>query len=292
MRFKLPFSERQKPPPELLTEKIAPPLRNQIIHIWDETSSCLPLGTWQGLEKQIAKEAGLMGLGYGADPFERIASYFQQCPSHEMAVDVFETVFSEFHSLSKSKQTYPAHQTAITEALAELNARLRHHGIAYRFEDGQIFKVSDDYVHREVTLPALNLLGTSGFEAARDEFLSAHKHFKEGSFREAATIAGHSFESTLKSICKERKISVDAKATVKHLVPAIKNAGLLDNRSGYPVEQIATILQSTITIRNTEGVGHGRGPDGIEVPERLAAYTLHNAAAAIVFLIRSHKEVD
>lgn len=51
-------------------------------------------------------------------------------------------------------------------AIEELNQRFQEHNIGYQFQNGQLMKQTDQYVHEEVVLPALTLLMDPQFRGA------------------------------------------------------------------------------------------------------------------------------
>jgi hypothetical protein len=91
--------------------------------------------------------------------------------------------------------------TAPGEAIEELNERFRRAGFGYRLERGKIVRVDSEFMHQEVTLPALTLLSDSRFAGADQEFRNAHDHLKAGEFKDCAVDALNALESTMKAIC-------------------------------------------------------------------------------------------
>ncbi len=52
--------------------------------------------------------------------------------------------------------------------------------------------------------------------------------------------------------------------------------------------QLASLMEGIATVRNRMG-GHGQGSAPVEIPDYVAAYALHLAAANIVLLVEAHK---
>jgi hypothetical protein len=98
------------------------------------------------------------------------------------------------------------------EAIAELNYRLRERGVGYQYENGVMIRMDSQFVHAEITKKALSLLSSQQFSGAEDEFLSAHKHYREGDHKDAIVDAGASFESTMKCICDALGWTYDKKS--------------------------------------------------------------------------------
>ncbi len=161
----------------------------------------------------------------------------------------------------------------------ELNQRFREHGVGYQLEQGRIVPMSSDLLHQEAVRPALQLLSAAPFQAAGQEFLTAHEHYRHGRHEEALVAACKAFESTLKIILKARRIPFEAdKSTAKALVSLAQTHNLVP---AYVAEQQ---LMGVATLRN-KLAGHGQGEAVRHVDEAYVRYALHLAAAAIVFLV-------
>ena len=106
------------------------------------------------------------------------------------------------------------------------------------------------------------------------------------------TWALKSFESTLKIICEQRNWAFAGKGQAKDLIDAVFKNELIDPIRQSEFGALRSTLESGApTGRNRLG-GHGQGSDPITVPGYLAAYVLHQTAAAIVFLVEAHKAKD
>jgi hypothetical protein len=86
------------------------------------------------------------------------------------------------------------------EGLAELNERFLRSGVGYQFENGEIIRVDSQYVHAEVVKETLRLVSEPGFEEANAEFMTAHRHLREGNLRDCNTAALRATENILKVI--------------------------------------------------------------------------------------------
>lgn len=82
------------------------------------------------------------------------------------------------------------------------------------------------YVHSEVIKPALALLSEDVFAAANEEFLKAHRHYREGSYKDCVVAANRAFETTLKSICRERGWAFNPGDRASELVTLVRNQAL------------------------------------------------------------------
>ena len=167
----------------------------------------------------------------------------------------------------------------------EFNNRFKEHGIGCCFtDDGQIIRIDSEYIHSEVVRPALRILGRRQYEGAREEFLKAHEHHRNGNAKEALNECLKSLESVMKSICDKRGWLYDERATASKLIDICFKNDLVPSFWQSQFDALRSVLKSGApTARNKLG-GHGQGATPKPVPGYVAAYALHMTAAAIVFL--------
>ena len=176
-------------------------------------------------------------------------------------------------------------------AIAELNHRFLEHSIGYQYQGGQIIQIDSLYLHHEVVEPAITLLHDGGFQGALQEFMVAHRHYREQKYKEAIAASGNAFESTMKTICDKRGWDYNPKrATASALIETLFNNDLIPSELKNHFTSLRAALESGLpTVRNQAGRGaHGQGATPVDVPDYLAAYCLHLAAANIVLLIEAH----
>jgi AbiJ N-terminal domain 4 len=170
-------------------------------------------------------------------------------------------------------------------AIGELNYRLREGGVGYQFEGGQIIRVDSEFIHSEIVVTTLKLLNRAGFEGAEQEFRESHAHYRSGNLREAVSCSGNAFESAMKSICKIRTWEYNSGARASDLLKILRAKGLFPDYLDNSFDQLLAILKSGLPeVRNNSG-SHGAGPEPLKVPQHVAAYAVHLAAANIVFLV-------
>jgi hypothetical protein len=175
-----------------------------------------------------------------------------------------------------------------SEGLAELNQRFLRAGVGYQFENGQIIRVDNQYVHEEIVKEALRLLREPDFGEANTEFMKAHRHLREGSLRDCSTAALRAMENVLKVICDARGWTYQKRDTVKRLVAIVCGEGLFpDYLGGYLDNLIGAMKAGVPKIRDRQG-GHGAAPGDDPVPDHIAAFALHLTAANIVMLVKAH----
>ncbi len=175
------------------------------------------------------------------------------------------------------------------EAIAALNERFEQHHIGYEFVDGQLIKKDSQFIHAEVTKPALNLLHDMNFRGASDEFLKAQDHYRYGRYKESIVEALKAFESTMKSIYDARRWSYSATGTAATLIGVAFTNELIPSYLQSQFTALRGVLESGVPTARNRTSGHGQGSEVTEVPPYLAAYILHLTAANIVFLVNSHK---
>ncbi|MCB0067613.1 MAG: hypothetical protein KDD77_10700 [Caldilineaceae bacterium] len=186
----------------------------------------------------------------------------------------------------------------LTAAIDRLNEVFSEHDLGYQFVvtevggtyDGFIVRSGDDYIHQEAVKPAITILHGAGYDGPLQEFLEAHQELRRGKHKSAANEALKALESTMKSICRDRGIPDFEQATATKLIKLLVDNNVIPKESESFFGGVRTVLESgTPTIRNRQS-GHGQGPQVVEMCDYSAAFALNIAAAAIVFLVSSHRD--
>jgi len=255
--------------------------RVQIVHILRDARM---KHLWEHIKNQLCKELGVFYIGSAGvyeDPETQCEDYFLNTPEKQ-ALDFIDFAF---HVLKNQGSDYYA-----DEAIKELNYRFKQNSIGYEFAGNELIRINSKYLHSEVVKPAILLLNEAGFEGASAEFLSAHKHYREGTYKEAIADALKAFESTLKTICSKKKWSYAPTDPAKKLIDTIFENKLLPDYLLSHFTALRSSLESgLLTLRNRTS-GHGQGEGVVELPEYFAAYALHLAATNIVFLVRAYEQ--
>ncbi len=209
----------------------------------------------------------------------------------EEALDVIEFTFRYIvEDLLDSNQRHRSFSLTPSEAVEELNTRFREHSVGFQFVDSQIILMSSDFLHAEVIKPVLLLLNDSDFEGAHEEFHNAHRHYRDGLYKECLTECLKSFESTIKSIATLRGWSFDPKSAAKSLVQiCVENELLPPYIIDTQITHFRLLLESVAIPRN-KNAAHGQGPVVVEAPEYIARYGLNLTGTSILLLIDAHKE--
>ena len=220
-----------------------------------------------------------------------MVNFFLNIEVTEKAIDVIEL---SFQSIDPNVYGYNVNVTP-RDAIDELNRRFHDHGVGYRYESGQIFRVDSEFIHSEAMKPALKMLSDSMYEGANAEFLSAHKHYRSKRYKGCVNDCLKSFESCLKAICDKWYWDYDkTRDTVNRLVKIVFDNELIPSFMESHFSGLISGLRSTLesgvpTVRN-KLAGHGQGSQIVDVPDHIAAYVLHLTASNILLLTRADAE--
>jgi hypothetical protein len=287
-------------------ETVPPPLRVQLRQILADTlgepsgydemsgeSSTNPL--WDLTRKTLIREFGRVSLSNQLDGFGDVSPFILSCTTDEF-LDVVEVAFwvSEKHEADQpyANSTRAAQfriQTSTDDARSELNHRFKEHGVGYELVGHQIVRVDSQLIHAEAVVPALRLLMEHGFEGAEDEFRKAHEHLRHGQTKEAADAAVKAFESTMKTICTERKWPYKESDTSKVLLDILISNGLIPSQMQSYFSGLRSALESGLPTLGNTITRHGQGPKVRNVPDAIGSFALHLCASSIVFLIEMHR---
>lgn len=139
--------------------------------------------------KTLAREYGEPKIMLQITSHDLCIKFLERETNIDRKLDVVELSFRVIDKLIRGLHYLEKEQFGIKiesdAAIAELNYRLREGGVGYQFENGTIIRVDSQFVHAEITKNALSLLSSEQFSGAEDEFLSAHKHYREGEHKDA-----------------------------------------------------------------------------------------------------------
>jgi hypothetical protein len=275
----------------LQCDYISQKVRIQILHIVD---SLLRVFTnhfpskkaefYDVVRDQMRTELGVFQLARGTYSPEEVTNWFIGAVTTDDVVDCIESIcrrmlrFDQIYSSVKGAQG----------RIDEINARLLEAGSGFQFERGMMVEATSKYLHVEVVVPSLMLLSESRYAAANSEFLAAHRAFREQDYEQCLVECCKAFESVIKVIAAERKWGLAQDAQAKTLVKAVFDNKLVPSLLENEFTGIRTVLEGGVnTVRNKSG-GHGAGTEKRVVPRHLAAFQLHQTAAAIMLLVEAH----
>jgi AbiJ N-terminal domain 4 len=191
------------------------------------------------------------------------------------------------HLRGRASKARGAEQSA-EESIEEINQRFEQHSIGYQFENRQIIRVDSKIAHAEIVKPALKLLVKPMFTKANEEFLSAHKHYRLGAFKDCVTAANRAFESALKAICDVEGWRYEKGDRASELVTKVTNNGLFTHDFDKSLSAYVAMLRAGLpSVRNDAG-GHGEGIVAAAVTAEIGRFALNLAATNILFLGESY----
>ena len=304
------FSKRQKRlrgevPDVYQYETIPQELRVQIVHIWFDiwgkeaidsphvrTHLYSAYRIYNSIHNILCREYGEFTLGRENNLVERVSNFLIGTEDIGKVIDVIELSFQYIDRTvrNKPKLFSPMHISP-DDAISELNHRFREHGVGYQYESGQIIKIDSQFIHSEAVKPALIMLSEPMYKGANEEFLKAHKLYRERNYKDCVNNCLNAFESCLKIICKKRGWNYTEKDTANRLIAIVFDKGLIPPLMQSHFSGLRSALESGVpTVRNN-WTGHGQGPEEITVPEYIASYILHLTASNILLLAKADEEM-
>jgi hypothetical protein len=277
---------------------IPPPLKTQIVHIWhDALGSPIEWGAnnvssaYSRIVGAIRREIGVFVLpgtnpGSGSYALGELTDYFLNQPDPEQVLDVVEITFRGIDRMTRRYEYLYRHNASeiADRAIDELNQRFREHVIGYQFTNGDIVRVDSEFIHSEVVVHALHLLGGKHYEGAQEEFLKAHEHYRHGNTKEALNECLKALESVMKAICVKRNWLYNNNSSSKALIQICFENDLIPPFWQQHFASLRAMLESGVPTGRNKLSGHGQGASSTSVPDYIAAYMLHMTASSIVFL--------
>jgi hypothetical protein len=166
----------------------------------------------------------------------------------------------------------------------ELNTLFEIHHSPLRHFKGEFYVIDSAFLESQVQGQAQQLLETSNFHGALDEFLQARSAFMEKDFKQTILLANHALESVLKAV-----LGLEKKVKTGELIKKVCHGELIPTYYEGFLDAFQNILSIVPTTRDNEA-GHGQGKEVTSVPPALAELTLHLSASMIVFLIKRYAE--
>lgn len=288
-------------PEVFLYNSFPQPFRNQVFYILEDVLS--PYSTfdenlWDIFEEQFCREKGLKGMGYKKPSKgygkSSIGKYFEDSSD----IDFLDSIDFFFHLIDTKLRTlkpqykydYDA-DTAVNDAIVELNYRFKQHNLGYEFIDSQIITIDSTLLHETVVKPALKILFEEGFEGSEDEIREAYEKRRKGDNKNAILEAGKAFESTMKTICEKQGYTYDkSKDTAQKLISILENNGFFPSYMNAHLTSIRTTLETGLPVVRNKVSSHGQGNQVTTVSDEFTDYALHLAATNMLFLVRLYKD--
>jgi hypothetical protein len=215
-------------------------------------------------------------------------NWFLEASETDGVLDFIEVSFRVIDRIVGDLQDYEMEGGGISlpraEAIAELNGRFREEGLGYQFENGELIRVDNQYVHAEVVKPALRLLADPQFGKANEDFMAAHENYRHGKHKDCIVAAQRAFESTLKAICIAKGWTFRPGDRASDLIKTVRAKGLFPDYLGNGFDSYIAMMKTGLPeIRNNAG-GHGEVPSAPPVPAFIAGFALHMTATNILLL--------
>ena len=141
----------------------------------------------------------------------------------------------------------------------------------------------------EAVKPALQLLSGKPFVGPQQEFLKAHQHYRAGDHRKAVAMAANAVESTFKAIFDQKGWQSAKGARISDLLRVAERNTLWPDYLDGSFDQLSATLTSGLPKIRDNDASHGQGAEPKEVPAYVAAYAIHLAASAIIFVVEAAK---
>ena len=261
------FSKRQKKlrgeVPEVYTyDDLNDNLRTQIIYAFndafDKNNGKKLRDVYEEIRKILLREYGLLFLANNQydNPEDDFLKFYFKEDDFEKVIDAIELICKFIdYKIRKNPWDY-SQRFNPDQALIEINERFKEHGIGYSYENGEIIRIDSTFVHSEITKPTIALLWNEKFSGANEEYMKAHDHYLHGRNKECLNDCLKSFESVLKTICKEKKWQFNQSDTSKKLIKICFENELVPSFTQNQFTSLQNLLESGIpTIRNKLG-GH------------------------------------
>ncbi len=299
------FSKRQKKlrgefPDVYVYEEIPIKLRVQIIHIIGDAIGRdyqfdLARKAANYIHKTLCREYGVFTLNeYASSDLKAVSNYFLTVKDYEVVLDIIELSFVTINTRCRKTNYRDLVRTRIhpDDAIAELNARFKEHGVGYQFESGLLIRIDSKFLHAEVIKPVLQMLKKDKiYKGANEEFLKAHEHYRHERYKECLNECLKSFESLMKAICNKQRWAFAQKDTAKKLINICLQKKLIPEFMQTQFLSFNLLLESGIpTLRNRLG-GHGQGIENIKVGSSIASYAMHLTATNLLFLSKLETEL-
>jgi len=262
-------------------------------YAWLETGHAVVGGNpaWGFMRKTLCREYGRNTLANKRDAMDDVLAFLLEKASTAESLDTIELLCRTIDSECRTLHPIQVRQLGIIarpdDAIAEINHRLRRASIGYQYESGQLVRIDSQMIHSEVVVPALRLLSQPIFSGAQEEFLSAHRHYREGNHKDALVNASKSLESVLKTIFSHKGWKTEPNWNSKNLLDAAFTSELIPHGLVAHVKAIRATLEQGVPYMRNNMAGHGQGPTTKDVPDYIVAYALHITASAVQLLVEA-----
>jgi hypothetical protein len=311
------FSNRNRPRPEsLVYDSLPAPLRSHCLRIIRQAIGVLLPNVSDELDKVMMTEHPTpsfrrvwesfmdsveRGLSFEMPRFYQVAiergDFYEAMDAIETGAALINTAMRE--QWEKSQGRYYSPDLTPDEALDEMNSRFMQAGVGYQFskEKGRLVRVDSEFMHKEVTEPAMALLTEKGFEGAAQEFDKAHEHYRQMAVdpeagKDAVAWAVKAVESMAKAIMDARGWGYGKGDTIVPLLEKLFTNGLVPTDLQSYFGGLRSALTSGLPTIGNRQARHGQGAKLVPIEEHMVTLAMHLAAATIRFLVEAHKSPE
>lgn len=232
------------------------------------------------LENAVEKLSDILGypiidiymLPYGMDGVESaLASVFTPY--------LFDIVELQYMELSDREKP---------EFEKTLNSLFVEKDIPWIFHDGRLIKIDAKQFELDVKAKTLALMKElkdcdAVFQAPFNELTTALEFLEKGSYAEAISNAGKSYESVLKILCNVNRGNADK------LIKQVLGENICNIPESMTIEGFREkVLLSLPYVRNNSTASHGSGKVVVEITKEMANLSINMAAALNTYLIESY----
>lgn len=236
---------------------------------------------------ELRRKYGLARLSKGRNFQTELEQFMAEELDVERILDLVEFAYLVGFVYAHHQRREDITPGDVERFVSTVNEAFRQHGVGYEIEGRGVVRKDNEFMHIEVTKPALMLLSDAKWRGAEEEFERAHDHYRHRRNKEAMNEAAKSLESVMKAICERRGWVVSANATSKPLIDACFDNGLIPAFWQNQLGALRATLEGGVPTGRNKRSGHGQGATPVAVPDHMAGYMLHMAAAAIVFLVKA-----
>ncbi|MGB3469853.1 MAG: hypothetical protein WBA51_03405 [Erythrobacter sp.] len=243
---------------------------------------------WNEIVKILRRELGVHHLRSHRDnPKDELIGFLTDCSATEF-VDAVEVCCRYIDIILRKLPDYRLKSMSILadpgSSIDELNYRIRKAAFGYQYEGGQFVRVDDEFAHREIVKPTILFLQNPAFGGAREEFLEAHRAYRDGKFAQSIIDAAKAFESALKCACQINGWDYPKGARATDLLKTVRKNGLFPPYLDNSFDQlVATLASGLPQLRNNQGA-HGQGPLPAPISRSMAEYALNLSASKILLI--------
>lgn len=215
-----------------------------------------------------------------------VMGYLETTEDFNKAMDIIEVVFRMVADIENlvHGSGYPFQLTP-DQAIEKLNDVFAKNCIGYKFAGNMLIRIDNELLYNNIAKEVLIFLVHPDFFNINEEYLQAHRHYRNGDYEDCIVNCNKAFESTMKVVCHKRSYPYDQRDPAKKLVDILFKNNYLPSVMLNQFTGLRTTLESGVpVIRNSRG-GHGKGVAPIVVDEHTASYALNLTGSAIKYLL-------